>query len=272
MNDPSHVRSGPSTEVPGPPAAKMAGRPPVLSATRSGHWHFRAAKWSPGASLRVRLGLAAPGPAGAHADPAGGGSYMPARAPARFPAGAAAARGRVRVAGPRRRAAGAARGSCNFEAQPATMPVPAGAPYPGGAAERPACQPARVAMPGGRASARPGGRHLRLEVSSRESRAAGTGRPQPWRLRLFATCADVGFRMPQPAGPFMIRSKAAVHFLPALAARSLAADVVAATEIQPSSMGYHGHARRQDNRRNQVRCAETGRTSTTKCYSEVNGT
>jgi hypothetical protein len=143
---------------------------------------------------------------------------------------------------------------------------------PGGAAERPACQPARVAMPGGRASARPGGRHLRLEVSSRESRAAGTGRPQPWRLRLFATCADVGFRMPQPAGPFMIRSKAAVHFLPALAARSLAADVVAATEIQPSSMGYHGHARRQDNRRNQVRCAETGRTSTTKCYSEVNGT
>ena len=50
MNDPSHVRSGPSTEVPGPPAAKMAARPPVLSATSSGHWHFRAAKWtrSPG--------------------------------------------------------------------------------------------------------------------------------------------------------------------------------------------------------------------------------
>ena len=94
MNDPSHVRSGPSTEVPGPPAAKMAARPPVLSATRSGHWHFRAAKWSPRREPRSGWGWRPPAPAGAHADPAGGGSYMPVRARARSPAGAAAARGR----------------------------------------------------------------------------------------------------------------------------------------------------------------------------------
>ena len=134
MNDPSHVRSGPSTEVPGPPAAKMAGRPPVLSDTRSGHWHFRAAKWSPGSLAPSQAGAGGPRRREAARRPGRRGQLHASTRASALP------RGRRRRPGPspsRGPPPGAAvpvpAATLKLLKRPgpasATMPVPAGAPY-----------------------------------------------------------------------------------------------------------------------------------------------